>query len=62
MKGDQEKTTLKKPSLIRVSDLQNRNFFSFMTKVKPNNENERKSDIFPWNILKSDAIYFFIEK
>ena len=29
-----------------------------MTKVKQNNENETKSDIFPWDIFKSDIISF----
>ena len=29
-----------------------------MTKVNPNNGNETKSDIFPQDILKSDAISF----
>ena len=29
-----------------------------MTKVSLNNENETKSDIFPWNIFKSDTISF----
>ena len=33
-----------------------------MTKVKPNNENETKSDIFPWGIFKSDVTSFFIKK
>ena len=33
-----------------------------MTKVNPNNENEKKSDIFPRDIVKSDVIYFFIKK
>ena len=28
-----------------------------MTKVSPNNGNETKSDIFPWNIFKSDIIF-----
>ena len=36
-------------------------FLSFMTKVNPKNGNKTKSDIFPWGILKSDAI-FFIKK
>ena len=27
-----------------------------MTKVNPNNENETKLDIFPWDIFKSDII------
>ena len=27
--------------------------------VNPNNGNETKSDIFPWDIFKSDAISFF---
>ena len=27
-----------------------------MTKVNPNNGNETKSDIFPWDIFKSDII------
>ena len=29
-----------------------------MTKVNPDNGNETKSDIFPWDILKSDTISF----
>ena len=29
-------------------------FLSFMTKVNPNNGNETKSDIFPWDIFKSN--------
>ena len=33
-----------------------------MTKVNPNNGNEIKSDIFPWDIFKADAISFFIKK
>ena len=28
-----------------------------MTKVNPNNENESKSDIFLWDIFKSDIIF-----
>ena len=28
-----------------------------MTKVNPNNGNETKSDIFPWDIFKSDVIF-----
>ena len=28
-----------------------------MTKVKQNNGNEIKREIFPWDILKSDIIY-----
>ena len=28
-----------------------------MTKVNPNSENETKSDISPWDILKSDIIF-----
>ena len=31
-----------------------------MTKVKPHNRNETKSDIFPWEIFKSDIIFFKI--
>ena len=30
-----------------------------MTKVNPNNVNENGSDIFPWNIFKSDTIDLF---
>ena len=30
-----------------------------MTKVNTNNGNETKSDIFPWDVFKSDTIYFF---
>ena len=29
-----------------------------MTTVNPNKGNETKSDIFPWDILKSDTISF----
>ena len=28
-----------------------------MTKVRPNNGNETKSSIFPWDIFKSDIIF-----
>ena len=37
-------------------------FLSFMTKMNPNNGNETKSNILPWNICKSDVISFFIKK
>ena len=30
-----------------------------MTKVNPNNRNETKSDIFPYDIFKSDNIFFY---
>ena len=30
-----------------------------MTKVNPKNGEETKSDIFPWDIFKSDAIFFY---
>ena len=33
-----------------------------MAKVKPNNGNEIKLDIFPWDIFKSEIISFFIKK
>ena len=33
-----------------------------MTKVNPNNGNETKSDIFPWDIFKFDSISLFIKK
>ena len=33
-----------------------------MPKLNLNNGNETKSDIFPWDILKSDTISFFIKK
>ena len=33
-----------------------------MTKVKSNNGNEQKSNIFPWEIFRSDVIYFFAKK
>ena len=29
-----------------------------MTKMNPNNGNETKSDSFPWDIFKSDIMYF----
>ena len=32
-----------------------------MSEVKPNNGNERKSNVFPWGIFKSGTIYFFIK-
>ena len=32
-----------------------------MAKVNPNNGIETKSDIFPWDIFKSDSISLFIE-
>ena len=34
-------------------------FISFMTKVKPSNGNETKSDIFSWDIFKSNTISFY---
>ena len=33
-------------------------FLSFMTKVNPTDGNETKSDIFSWDIFKSDTISF----
>ena len=33
--------------------------FLFFTKVNSNNGNKTKSDIFPWDILKSDVISFY---
>ena len=30
-----------------------------MTKVNPNNGNGTKPDIIPWNILKSDIIFYW---
>ena len=33
-----------------------------MTKVNLNNRNETKSDIFPWDMFKSDTTFFFIKK
>ena len=33
-----------------------------MTEVNPNNGNEIKSDIFPWDIFKSDTTSFFYQK
>ena len=33
-----------------------------MTKMNPNNGNERKSKIFPWDIFKSNLISFIIKK
>ena len=32
-----------------------------MTKVNPNNGNETKSDIFPWDIFKSETISFSLK-
>ena len=34
----------------------------FTTKVNPNNENETKSDIFPWYIFKPNVISLLSEK
>ena len=34
-------------------------FLHFMTKVNPNNGIETKSDIFLWNIFKSDIIFYW---
>ena len=33
-------------------------FLSFLTKVNPNNGNETKSNIFSWNLFKSDFLFF----
>ena len=33
-----------------------------MTKVNPNNGNETKADIFPWDIFRSDPISLFVKK
>ena len=33
-----------------------------MTKGNPNDGNETKSDILPYDISKSDIIYFFVKK
>ena len=33
-----------------------------MTKANPNNGNETKSELFSWNIFKSDVVYFFVKK
>ena len=33
-----------------------------MTEVNPNKRNETKSNIFPWDIFKSDNKSFFIKK
>ena len=49
---------IKKKSSISMRTL----IFQFcMAKMNPNNGNETKSDIFPWNIFKPD-IPFFIKK
>ena len=37
-------------------------FLSFITKVNPNSRNETKSNIFPWDIFKSDTIPFLTKK
>ena len=44
------------------NDFQNKQFFSFMTKMNPNNGNEKKSDVFPWDIFKTDTISFLAKK
>ena len=33
-----------------------------MAKINSSNGNETKSDIFLWDIIKSDVIYFFCQK
>ena len=33
-----------------------------MTIANPSNENKTKSDIFPWDIFKSDIISIFVKK
>ena len=38
------------------------NFLSFMAEINPNNGNKTSSDIFRWDIIRSDVIYFFYEK
>ena len=35
---------------------------NFVTKMNPNNGNETKSDIFTWDIFKSDTMSFFNKK
>ena len=32
-----------------------------MTKVNSNNENKKKSDLFPWEIFKSDIIFHWTQ-
>ena len=36
-------------------------FLSFMTKVNPNKGNETKSDIFQWDIFKSEIIFHWLQ-
>ena len=33
-----------------------------MTTVNPNSENETKSEVFSWDILKSDIIFYWSQK
>ena len=33
-----------------------------MTKVNPSNGSKTKSDIFSWDIFKSEVIYYFVKK
>ena len=33
-----------------------------MSKMNPNNVNEKKSDIFSWDIFKSDTLSLFVKK
>ena len=35
---------------------------NFMTRLNSNNGYETKSDIFQWDIFKSDITYFFVKK
>ena len=36
-------------------------FLGFLTKVNPNNGNETKSEIFAWDMFKSDVISFLLK-
>ena len=50
------------PKNIKVfQSLTKSKILSFMIKVKPNNENETKSDIFPSDIFKSDVKFHWAQ-
>ena len=44
-------------NIKKFQQLSKSKFLSFMTNVNRNNGNEIKSDIFPWDIFKSDVIF-----
>ena len=61
-KSDVISSSLKKIKVFQW--LSKSKFLSFITEVNPNNGNETKSDVFPWDIFKlfkSDVISFLLK-